>query len=179
MNDIEKTVRTLKWMVILLAVLNIGLIGFMWMHKGRGEHAGPPKTERRGHAPGARIIRDLNLNEKQIAQFEKLKQEHHEAVMKLQESSRTLRDSLFERLKSVPNAADVSALADSIAAKQKAIELVTFDHFSKLRALCGTEQQKKFDGIIDDVLHSLMGPPRPPRPPHGPPPPREGSPPHP
>jgi protein CpxP len=164
----EKTVKTLKLLVVILALMNMCLLVFIWHGKGHhgpphdGPHGGP-----HGGGPGARLIHELNFNEKQIADFEKLKEEHHGQVMKLQEDSRIFRDSLFEKLKTVISATEVSALADSVAGKQKAIELVTFDHFNKVRNLCDAEQKKKFDNIIDDILRHLLGPPSA----HGPPPP--------
>jgi Spy/CpxP family protein refolding chaperone len=56
----------------------------------------------------------------------------------------------------------VNELADSIVSIQKQIELVTFYHFQKVRAICTAEQQQKFDEVIDEAIR-MLGPKPPPR----------------
>ena len=58
------------------------------------------------------------------------------------------------------------------AAQQARLDILPFEHFKKVRALCTTEQQIKFDQIIEQVMQMLAPPQNPggqaglPPPPH-------------
>jgi hypothetical protein len=101
----------------------------------------------------------------------------------LQDSIKKAKDEFFALLQQAP-ASDTSIQIKSnhVAAAEQQLEIFTFRHFQKLRAICNREQQKKFDSIIKDVLRRMSpgrrppGPPPPgmdghmPAPPEGPPP---------
>ncbi len=171
MND---TTKIWKWMVALLAVLNIALLVSLWCgrphHKMRegmphemGERGGPGK-------PSDILIHELNFSPEQAKQFEVLREEHHKAVEKLMDEGHTLRDNFFELLKTDSvNEPMITVRAALISENQRGIELATFNHFQKVRAICNAEQKKHFDEIINDVLKHMGGPHG--RPGQGPPPP--------
>lgn len=155
----ERTVKTLKWLVISLVLMNTALLCFTFYNRPGQNH--PPFAEKDRRGPGALLIRELELDEKQIEKFELLKEEHHSQVGKYLREGKQFRDLMFEKLHTTASPAEVSALADSIASKQKAIEVLTFYHFSMVRELCSEQQKKKFDEIIGDVLRSMARPPHP------------------
>lgn len=160
--------NTWKWLAVLLLVLNGILVIVTW--KNRSEDR-PPDMMAGGEGPAKYIIAELNLDDRQVQEFDKLKNEHRSAVSAIQLKGRQLRDRFFNLLKTeTPDTALASAMADSIAANQRAIELVTFDHFVKVRQLCNDSQKKRFDDIINEILHNMAR-----RPPgdHGPPPPHQ------
>jgi len=147
-----------KWMVAILAILNILLIITIWrkpmngpQHRGPGGDGGPAKM----------IIEELKLSQAQIQQFEKLKEEHHSSVVQLRDKGRLFRDNLFELLRQdKPDENLAAQLADSISLNQKQIEMVTFTHFKEVRQLCDEDQKKRFDNIIGEVTRMMSGPPR-------------------
>ncbi|MEI9958666.1 MAG: hypothetical protein WDM90_20685 [Ferruginibacter sp.] len=112
-----------------------------------------------------------------------MRDEHQAGQKPLQDSIRSAKETLFDLLKQ-PAAPDslVQAASNKAAAADAQLELFTFKHFQKLRAICTVTQQKKFDEIIQDVLHRMAMPQRrnpqepPPQGMHGdkPPPPGEG-----
>ena len=53
--------------------------------------------------------------------------------------------------------------ADNVAKNLEQLDLLTFDHFKQVRTICTSQQQKKFDEIIEDVLQMISS-----GPPHGP-----------
>lgn len=171
MND--NSTKIWKWLVILLAVLNIALLFTVWM-KPRREHPPmmhmPPPPHGPGQGgPADMIIHELHLNEAQIKEFEKLRDEHRTSIRELQKAGHELRDGFFDQLKSdSTDTKKVSEMSAAIAANQQAIEMATFEHFKKVRKLCDAEQKKIFDDIINEVTKQ-MG--RPPMGPGGPPPP--------
>lgn len=173
MNDSSKI---WKWMVIILTILNIALIVSIWINKPHHGMGGPPphhhgqgRPDGHERGPAGMLIRELGFSPEQIKQFEALKEEHHSSVEKLMENGHGLRDGFFELLKNDSvNQTLVTEKAAAISENQKNIEMITFDHFKKVRAICNPEQKKRFDIIIEKVLRH-MGPPR--GGPGGPPPP--------
>ena len=172
----KDTSKVWKWMVVILAVLNIALLVTIWCgrprHNMRGEM--PHEMGERGPQGGGRpsdiIIHELNFSPEQIKQFEALKEEHQQAIRKLMDDGHTLRDNFFELLKSDSvNQSSVKEKGSAIAANQQGIELATFNHFQKVRAICNAEQKKHFDEIINDVLKQMGRPHG--KPGEGPPPP--------
>jgi periplasmic protein CpxP/Spy len=49
----------------------------------------------------------------------------------------------------------------NISKATEALDLLTFNHFYKVRLLCNTTQQKKFNEIINEVVKMMANRPRP------------------
>lgn len=155
-----------KWVVLLLAVLNICLLVSIWLKQGSSpsdEMHRPPNGEKAADF----LIEQLKFTQQQLADFEKLKEEHHKAIDSLREISKEVHHSFFDNLKNEkPDTAKVNELAIAIANTQTQIEKVTFNHFKKVRNLCDEKQKAKFDEIIQEVLKRMARP-------GGPPPPKQ------
>jgi len=157
--------------VILLLVANAATIAMFWLNKKQHlpQSKGTPKYF---------LIKELKLDTAQQAQLETLVKEHRKAADQLRKKIKGAKESFFDLLKH----ANVSDSAKQYAAKgvssyTEELDLLTLNHFQKIRALCTVEQQKKFDEIIQQVTR-MMGHPRPPAGPDGPKgPPRDGPPP--
>lgn len=167
MNPASKN-KLLIWCVVLLMIANVSVLATIWtIHHKRQM---PPQ---RG-TPGEFLIRQLSLDTKQQQQFEQLRKEHLEESFKIRGEIKEARDRFFKLLQQ-PNVNDTAKNAASaqVAKHLQALDLLTFDHFKKVRDICTPDQQKKFDEIIEDVLRMMSGPPPPPngkRPPNGNPP---------
>jgi Spy/CpxP family protein refolding chaperone len=150
-----ESVKIWRWLVGILALLNIILMVSICK---KPQYPHPPMPE---GGPAKMIIEELRLNPEQIKAFEKLKDEHHSAIVDLQKKGRELRDGLFDLLKQEQtDSSEVKRRMSEIGENQVAIEKVTFDHFQKVRQLCDAEQKKRFDAMINDVLHRMAGPHR-------------------
>jgi len=157
-------VRFLKIALVIMVLINIVTIGYLWIGRPGGGMQAHDAGDNRG--PFRFLCDKLQLDPKQVSTYEELRNEHHNAVVKYQEHSHQLRDLYFALMQSLPiDSMKVKQYADSIAADQKQIELLTFYHFTKLRAICNPEQQKIFDNVIGDALKMMSGPPHPPQPP--------------
>ncbi len=145
----------LKWSVVVLIILNVFLLFTLWR---KPSFKPMPHGPREG-GPAEMIIKELHFKPEQISEFEKLKEEHHSGMIKLMEEGKGIRARYFDLLKA--DKAD-SILKDSlqilIAGNQQEIEAWTFDHFTKVRAMCDPEQKQKFDEIINEVLKHMNGP---------------------
>jgi Spy/CpxP family protein refolding chaperone len=173
MNTVAKN-KLLTWLVILLLVANAASIAMFWL--SRGKNPPPPKG-----TPQEFLVKELKLDSKQQEQFDSLRKEHRQAADQLREKIKAAKESFFDLLKQT-NVSDSlkQSTAKAVSLFTEELDLLTLNHFQKIRSLCTPEQQKKFDEIIQQVT-SMMAPPHPPAgpggrqgpPPDGPPPPRE------
>jgi protein CpxP len=172
--------RLLPVITLLLLTANIVTLGYLWMNRSNtikehvlpGQPAGPVFEF---------LTKELQLDSSQQQAYTILREEHQAGQRPLQDSIRKAKDALFELLKNqnIPDSL-VQAQSNKAAFAEQQLDLFTFKHFQKLRAICTVTQQKKFDEIIQEVLRRMapakrqQGPP-----PSGirggmPPPPGEG-----
>jgi periplasmic protein CpxP/Spy len=147
-----------KIVISMLLLINIGILAFLWTDRRNegpmhGHHRmGPPPPDRM-------IIERLDLNDKQIDQFDELKHEHHSEMVAIQRQSAQLHKDLFLLLKTK----DVDTIhRDSILRQLQVLdtrkELATFDHFQKLRSILVPEQQANFDEFVEELSRRLLAP---------------------
>ena len=159
--------KLLTGLVVLLLVANAATITLFWLDKAK--HPPQPKG-----SPQEFLVKELKLDAKQQEQLDVLRKEHREAADQLREKIKAAKESFFDLLKQ-QNVTDSvkQTTAKAVSIHTEALDLLTLNHFQKLRSLCTSEQQKKFDEIIHQVT-SMMGQPRPPmgpgNGPQGPPP---------
>ena len=151
--------RNLVFIIAALLLTNIAVLAyFLWI-----KH--PEKTERGQDNRKTDIIdrmRDsVGFNDEQLGQFKKLKDEHWASLKPMFDEMRKAKDNLFKLL-SDPNASDslIDRASDVIAEKQKALDLQTFNHFKKVRALCTQEQQTKYDSMVQRMFRKMGKPMR-------------------
>jgi protein CpxP len=160
--------RWLSVITLLLLTANIVTLALLWTHKpgDRGDKNPPPP-------PGQVfefVSHELKLDSTQQEAYKKLRDEHQAAQKPLQDSIRNAKDAFFALLQQGnPPDSLVQSYSKKASDAAQQLEVLTFKHFQKLRALCNAEQQKKFDSIIQDVLRRMA-----PQKPQGPPPGREG-----
>lgn len=152
-------------LIIVLILVNLVSLYFMLFSKGMAFNKPHSRHERQVSDRAMNFLRkELNLNDKQVAEFKIMKHEHHQGTKKTNERIKDLHDVLFENIGN--DEFKVEAIADSIAVYHKRVEIETYEHFKALRKLCTTEQQQKFDVVIKELMRS-MGPPSSNRPPRG------------
>jgi periplasmic protein CpxP/Spy len=151
--------RILIWSVILLVIVNVAVLVTIWLTHHR------PKPDR--GTPADFLIKELGLNNEQQGKLRSLAKEHHEQSMQIRGQIKEARHDLFKLLRQT-DVSDSSkkAAADNVAKSLEQLDLLTFDHFRQVRAICTPEQQKKFDQIIEEVLEMIATGPPPGRGPH-------------
>ena len=146
--------RFLKIVIVALLLINIGVLSYVWM----GAHNGPHGGHLSGPDVFGYLCKELQLDDAQTKQYAALRDEHHQAMQAIQHKSHQLRDRFFDMLHVYPvDSAAIKNMSDSIAHTQEQIELVTFYHFQKVRAILRPDQQRHFDSIIQETL-SMMAP---------------------
>lgn len=159
--------KLLTGLVVLLLVANAATITMFWMDKGK--HPLQPKG-----TPQEFLVNELKLDAKQQDRLAVLVREHQQMTGFIRIRIKQLKQEFFDLLKQpdVPDSTK-NRLSTVVSTLTKQLDIVTLEHFQKVRALCTADQQKKFDEIIQQAT-SMMGQPRPPMGPHndpqGPPP---------
>ena len=153
MDSIEKP-RVLVIMIGALVLLNLATLGFLWFRKP------PMPPGHRGEAAAEYLIAEVGLTPDQAADYKLLIQEHQANMRSINDSVRYHKILLFNNI-NINDSTVTSMEASAVARLQAQLELNTFNHFVKVRALCSPVQALKFDKVIGDVLQ-MMAPPGPP-----------------
>ena len=153
--------------MLLLLTANIVTLVLLWTNK-KTEHDSKRIPPQQGNQVFEFITHELNLDSGQQVIYRKLRDEHRAGMRPLEDSLRIARDIFFNLLhdKNISDTA-IYDYSKKIEAQQQQMDMITFKHFQKLRAICNAAQQEKFDNIIKTVMHRMAGPKRPPDPPPG------------
>jgi Spy/CpxP family protein refolding chaperone len=165
MEPVSKN-KVLTWLVILLVIANAVTITIFWLNR---KEQRPPSNP----APVQFLINELKLDKTQQEKLMELVREHRSQVELIRKNIKAAKDSLFGLIKNDQATDSMKQLAADAASKLTSqIDVLTVNHFQKVRNICTPEQQKKFDDIILEVT-SMMGPRPPQRPGNPGPPPNE------
>ena len=141
--------RWLTLFTLLLVTANIVTLSLLWIHhKGNG-----PGDKNFRPPPRGQIFefvnQELKLDSVQREGYRKLREEHQAGQRSIEDSIKKQKDIFFAMLQQ-PGIADsaIETGAKRIAEAEQKLELLTFRHFQKVRAICNAAQQKKFDEII-------------------------------
>jgi protein CpxP len=145
--------KILVWAVVLLIIVNVAVLTTIWLlhnkqRPGRG-------------TPADYLVKELSLNNDQQNKLHELAKEHHSQSQEIRGRIKDARHQLFKLLQQ-PDVTDSikKAAAGNVAKNLEELDLLTFNHFQKVRIICTPAQQKKFDEIIEDVLEMIAsGPP--------------------
>ena len=159
--------RFFKIVIVALLLINVSIISYLWVSRQSNFPMRPPRP--RQEEAFTFLCKQLQLDENQIHQYQKLRDEHHQEIENIQQKTHQLREHFFDLLQHSPvDSIAVKSISDSIANTQEQIELATFYHFRQVRKILRPDQQKHFDEVIQQALRMMA-----PRPPQEPPPPRE------
>ncbi len=149
--------RFYKIVIVLLLLLNTGTLAFLWL--GRPDTAPhPPRPEH-----DRIIVERLQLTADQQETFEALKHEHHTQILDIQRRSGMLHGELFRLLRSPePDGPGKDSILALIQQTNLDKELVTYEHFKKLRQILNDSQKPAFDQLAADMSARIMAP-HPPR----------------
>jgi Spy/CpxP family protein refolding chaperone len=141
------TKRLVATAFILLAILNITLLGMLWW-QGTSE-----PLQRGGHHNRQLIFtRQLSLNESQTASFGKLRREHFLKVEAEMQAIGLLKNQLIEEsLQERPDTKKIEAIALGIGSRQSAIEQKMARYFHELAKVCTPEQRDSLKIVLERV----------------------------
>lgn len=156
--------KVLSLLVLILLLTNILLVVFFVYMK----HDAPVETGRKDDRGPGRGVGDVEqilqkqvgFSEDQMAHYKDLKDRHWERIKPLFGEMRIAKDKFYGMIDhSIETDSSVVAVADSIAFKQKQLDLATFRHFRQVRDLCTPDQRPAFDSLVHDaVIRRMTGP---------------------
>ena len=173
-----------KWaaiIILLLVALNVATLASFWLLHDR-----PPGRGDNSSGTMEFLVKELGFDSVQKQQLMVFKQDHRQKMHEVRRKNKEVKEALFELLKNADTPDSViEKAAQASVVYDVQIEMITFKHFKQIRGICTDEQKKKFDAVIEQVLHMLAPrppgaqPQRPPRgpgdeQPDGPPPPHDG-----
>jgi hypothetical protein len=140
------------FVITLLLIINLVLVVFIFLKP-------PPPLNRK--EPKHFIIERLKLDAGQIAKYEDLIADHRHQIREKDELIREYKHDLYGLLAndSIPRHV-VDSITLAIAKIQKDIEVIHFEHFMDIKALCKPDQIKYFDETSTELQH-IFQPDRP------------------
>jgi hypothetical protein len=110
------------------------------------------KRMRKGPSKGQTFLTEqLDFSETQKEEFLKLDEIHREKMMRLDDELKSVREVLFQSFDKKADFTDMFIERMGEIEVEKLNELFSF--FKEVRTLCNEDQVKKFDQIIQEVLH--------------------------
>ncbi len=149
--------KFITWLIVLLMLANIGTISFYWLGHFRNKKINSPREF---------LAAKLNFSESQKNTYFDLAKEHNENAKILRDQIKNDKENLFQLLKSdliIDSVRNNAALKVSLSIQS--LDILTFEHFKKVRALCTAEQKPKFDELIEKMVNSVNSPQKGPQPP--------------
>jgi len=139
--------KIVGWLIGLLILANIATLTFFWI--------GHLKNQR-NHSPKEFLAKSLHFSETQKNAYFELAKDHNESANKIREQIKINKEELFQLLKSekIDDSIKKNA-ALKISISIQALDMLTFEHFKKVRALCTEEQKPKFDELIQKMVNSV------------------------
>lgn len=170
--------RWLSIATLILLIANIATLTVLWtQNKKQG-------FEKSVHPSQGAVFeflsKELQLTQQQQLEYSQLRDKHQLDQRQFRDSIRKSKDALFSLLNQ-QNVSDslLQEYSKRSTAFDQQLDMITFRHFQKVRALCTPKQQEKFDAIIKEAMRRMGRPPGPGNHPplrgndHEPPPPQE------
>jgi protein CpxP len=146
-------VKTLSILSISLLVINLILIWFLVTNK-------MPHNRKEG--PKKIIIEQLDFNESQIKEYEKLIDLHRTSIRQSELEMMAMKNELYTTLQKQEQTDIADSLIAAIGNKQIQIEHIHYKHFQDIKQLCQPEQLKLFDELCKDIAKLFAHKPLPP-----------------
>ena len=110
------------------------------------------------------IIERLHFDKDQVAEYEKLIDEHQSSIRSADDSIRIVKNGLYQTLNN-ENFAGKDSLVARLGVLQNQIEGVHYNHFAQLKKLCKPGQLNAFNDLTKDLARFFApgkkGPPPP------------------
>ena len=149
--------KIVSWLIALLVVANITTLAFFWIGHFKNQKENSPKEF---------LSKNLNFSKSQKNAYFILAKEHNESAKIIRDQIKNDKESLFQLLKSdTINDSVRNDKALKVSMSIQALDILTFEHFIKVRAICTEEQKPQFDELIKKMVNAVnqiqKGPPVP------------------
>ncbi|MRG45387.1 periplasmic heavy metal sensor [Chitinophaga sp. SYP-B3965] len=146
--------KILSLLLVFLLLTNIGMLVFFVYTKPEPPKKGNDKDNKGGEMLQL-LEKQVGFTPEQLAKYKSLKEVHWNTVKPYFGEMRTAKDNFFKLISTAVPDSVINAAADTIAAKQKKIDVTTFRYFQELRAVCTPQQQPAFDSVVSQVVKKM------------------------
>lgn len=147
--------RWLTVLVVILLLTNIITLSFIWFKEKPNK---PQNNTSREKRMGQFMVNELKLDKDQEALYWKMRDTLLSQQRGVMDSMRTAKRNFFNLLKEPSSLATDSLLTvrgQEINVLQRKLDLITFQHFQRVRSLCTPEQLQKFDTVIAEIVNRM------------------------
>ncbi|MEO8720108.1 MAG: hypothetical protein ABI372_03325 [Ginsengibacter sp.] len=156
MNNSTK-IKTL--IVIIVSLLIIDIVMLMFFIKDNGSHE---KKQRNHESYGMynSLKNEVGFSEDQLAEYKRLRENQMGKVKPMFNDVRKSKKD-FYALIYLSNVTDsiMNADADSIAQKQRSLDIQMFGYFKNIRSICLPHQLQKFDSTLKKEVSRMVDKP--------------------
>ena len=156
MNN-DKKIKSLITIIIFLLITNIAmLIFFVALSK-------PGEKRQRNHEPNGMyhsLQNEVGFSKDQLNQYQALREDQMKKVHPLFNDLRKAKKDFYGLITS-GGVSDslLNAESDSIAQKQKNLDIQMFRYFKNVRGICTAAQTREFDSLMKKVVARMIGRP--------------------
>jgi Spy/CpxP family protein refolding chaperone len=140
-------------LIVILLALNLLTVSIIWMQTARTGETPTKEPGPRSSESVNLMKKTLDLSEEQTDQLRKLQSTHVEQLKETNDRLAKCKTELAEELfKNIPDTILAAAKAKEIGELQSKVEMLRFQHFHELLALCTPAQKEKFRPIVIEVI---------------------------
>ena len=146
--------KTLVFIIVVLLLANVAiLVYFLWL-----KQPDKPIVRSSGDRFEDALKKDVGFSDAQVAQYKQLKNAKWDKIKLRFDDLRTAKDYFFHFI-SVEDVNDslLNNAADTVAQRQKSLDLQAFIHLKELRKVCTPEQQPQYDSLVQRIFHRITG----------------------
>lgn len=137
-------VKFLTILSVTLGLINIVLIGFFLLKPPHGHKNSEPRKY---------ILKQLNLDKEQVAQYDGLIEVHQKKRRALNQQMMELRRELYPIVLKEGNLSKKDQMLVQLKSVHEKLELLHLDHFEQVKKICRADQRKQFDALVDELTH--------------------------
>ncbi|MGN6534032.1 MAG: Spy/CpxP family protein refolding chaperone [Ginsengibacter sp.] len=156
MNQTTKT-KSLVTIIIFLLITNIAMLVFFILLSKPVDRR---QRNRETNGMYTSLQNEVGFSKDQLDKYQLLRKEQMDKVKPLFNEVRNAKKDFYGLIYSsnVPDSL-INADADSIAKKQKTLDLQMYDYFKNIRNICTLQQTQKFDSVIKKVVVRMVARP--------------------
>lgn len=148
--------KVLVSVIAILLIANIAMLFFFITGMKKPERVDRPDP-RANHTTESFLQNRIGFSDQQMAEFNKLKQEHHQKLFPLFEDLRKQKDDYYLLVKEAPSDAQLDSLAARIGEKQRLLDREVFKTVREVRQICTSQQQASFDSMLPKIAYKMAG----------------------
>ena len=151
--DLVSQNKMKNWLIAVLLAVNLISISAIWMLAGRDNYNAPGPAKA-GKDDPARLLKEvLGLSDGQMKKLEELRAQKPDLMKKYNDSLAVLKKMIAEDLYSGKRDTEkVAEKAKAVGEIQARVEVLRYEHFNDLLALCTPEQKEKLKPILLEVF---------------------------